>query len=214
MPKRKRSLASRKREKDFSGGLLETAYSAKNLVASEPFQKKWETAVPRKMRMLMKSMEHAESGGKFKPWKADAPRERPPHARKPKQQSQQLPPPEAPAAPAAPAAAAPSAEERRAAAAELVAARGKKRVRPDGELGAPPPRPSAAGPKAGAAPRFGDTNDRPPELVLHGRFARQATAAAGARERMLEQQRERALASYAAAKAARRAEAKAAGGRR
>ena len=89
MPKRKRSLASRKREKDFSGGLLETAYSAKNLVASEPFQKKWETAVPRKMRMLMKSMEHAESGGKFKPWKADAPRERPPHARKPKQQSQQ-----------------------------------------------------------------------------------------------------------------------------
>ena len=76
MPKRKRSLASRKREKDFSGGLLETAYSAKNLVASEPFQKKWETAVPRKMRMLMKSMEHAESGGKFKPWKADAPRER------------------------------------------------------------------------------------------------------------------------------------------
>ena len=83
MPKRKRSLASRKREKDFSGGLLETAYSAKNLVASEPFQKKWETAVPRKMRMLMKSMEHAESGGKFKPWKADAPRERPPHARKP-----------------------------------------------------------------------------------------------------------------------------------
>ena len=213
MPKRKRSLASRKREKDFSGGLLETAYSAKNLVASEPFQKKWETAVPRKMRMLMKSMEHAESGGKFKPWKADAPRERPPHARKPKQQSQQPPPPE-PAAPVAPAAAAPSAEERRAAAAELVAARGKKRVRADGELGAPPPRPSAAGPKAGAAPRFGDTNDRPPELVLHGRFARQATAAAGARERMLEQQRERALASYAAAKAARRAEAKAAGGRR
>ena len=210
MPKRKRSLASRKREKDFSGGLLETAYSAKNLVASEPFQKKWETAVPRKMRMLMKSMEHAESGGKFKPWKADAPRERPLHAPKPKQQSQQLPPPE-PAAPAAPAAAAPSMEERRAAAAELVAARGKKRVRPDGELGAP--RLSAAGPKAGAAPRFGDTNDRPPELVLHGRFARQATAA-GARERMIEQQRERALASYAAAKAARRAEAKAAGGRR
>ena len=40
MPKRKRSLASRKREKDFSGGLLETAYSAKNLVASAPFQKK------------------------------------------------------------------------------------------------------------------------------------------------------------------------------
>ena len=214
MPKRKRSLASRKREKDFSGGLLETAYSAKNLVASEPFQKKWETAVPRKMRMLMKSMEHAESGGKFKPWKADAPRERPPHARKPKQQSQQQsqPPPPEPAAPVAPAAAAPSAEERRAAAAELVAARGKKRVRPDGELGAP--RLSAAGPKAGAAPRFGDTNDRPPELVLHGRFARQATAAAGARERMIEQQRERALASYAAAKAARRAEAKAAGGRR
>ena len=186
MPKRKRSLASRKREKDFSGGLLETAYSAKNLVASEPFQKKWETAVPRKMRMLMKSMEHAESGGKFKPWKADAPRERPPHARKPKQQSQQPPPPEA-AAPAAPAAAAPSAEER-GRPPRARGGRGKKRVRADGE----PTRPSAAGPKAGAAPRFGDTNDRPPELVLHGRFARQATAAAGARERMLEQQRERA----------------------
>ena len=171
MPKRKRSLASRKREKDFSGGLLETAYSAKNLVASEPFQKKWETAVPRKMRMLMKSMEHAESGGKFKPWKADAPRERPPHARKPKQQSQQRRRPNRrrrwrrrPAAP--------SAEERRAAAAELVAARGKKRVRPDGARRAAA-RPSAAGPGRRRA-RFGDTNDRP-----RGARAPRAVCAAG-----------------------------------
>ena len=49
---RKQSLASRKREKNMSGALLENAYhvDTKDVV---PFKASWDTQVPRKMRQMM-----------------------------------------------------------------------------------------------------------------------------------------------------------------
>merc|ERR1719310_1378702 len=67
---KKRSLASRKRVKDVSGASLDNVFQAKYEV-STGMKSNWETALPRKLRMMM----HAAAGGPYrKAHREDAPR--------------------------------------------------------------------------------------------------------------------------------------------
>mmetsp|Transcript_33255 Transcript_33255/g.54932 ORF Transcript_33255/g.54932 Transcript_33255/m.54932 type:complete len:181 (+) Transcript_33255:35-577(+) len=54
---KKRSLASRKREKNVDTAMLDHAFKHKpeDRLRAEPFKASWETAVPRKLRVLMQA---------------------------------------------------------------------------------------------------------------------------------------------------------------
>ena len=203
-----RSLASRKREKNMSGALLENAYrvDTKDVV---PFKASWDTQVPRKMRQMMHAVQLVQQGASAerRPRHIEDTGERRP-SKKQRQQAQQQAQAQQAEAGAA------SGSERGGAQhgpAPKPPAKKKRRRQEEGggeaanERG-PPQEPHAPvkprKPKAEVAarlPRFGETNAAPPELQIKGVLARKSphkTAAADA----LAWQREAVLESYRAAK--------------
>lgn len=153
---RKRSLASRKRAKDVRSATLDYAMT-NNRKAAAAFDPKWESALTRKARLLVKGAPPRHS------LKPDDGR----HIvkkKKPQPTSQPL------AATATTTVAAPRVS--------AASTSHKASVRLDAKFTRPKPtdRPNGADRKAGATaasrpPKFGETNDRPPELLLIGQLA-------------------------------------------
>jgi len=230
--KKSRSLASRKRAKDVSGAMLEnTVYhkEGKSLLA-EPPQAGFDTALPRKFREMQRVMQHMrerESGKAHSPWRAHfedtGPRPRPqkpPKASTGKASTGKTSTDDGPAGQPSAATPAPSSIGTVSqAAAHKSASGGASTTRAVGPVGAGGTVASASGqkrkrevPDAGAArarvvPKFGETNDAPPMLMVGGRLAKQLAAQRTNAHRadQIAQQRQSAIASYKAAKAARRA---------
>ena len=204
---KKRSLSSRKRAKDVSGATLDHIFEAKHVVSAS-MKSNWETALPRKMRMMM----HAAAGGPFrKAHREDLPRviipkaDKRANAAKAAKADAASPAGSAPVMPQVsavppsgprPETAAAEAKRKRAEADALGAALASRR-----KTGA-----SSAPKRAAESAAFGATNSQPPELKVSGRFGRIAAAATGASDRAKEISRQRVLESYAAAKAMKRSQ--------
>ena len=202
----KRSLNSRKREKDVSGALLENCFRPEKV----EFKKaNWESAVPRKMQILMGAAARAASGT---PRQSKGPREdlpRDPSQSKrskaaraaekaakaeaapalPLSGQKAAPAPLPTAAPAAPAGRAvlvpdePKAEASRTAPKKPeTAAMEAERLRSDAHaLGAALSARNQSHRKAAKPVGFGSTNEAPPELKVKGRFGRLAAEATARR---------------------------------
>ena len=202
----KRSLNSRKREKDVSGALLENCFRPEKV----EFKKaNWESAVPRKMQILMGAAARAASGT---PRQSKGPREdlpRDPSQSKrskaaraaekaakaeaapalPLSGQKAAPAPLPTAAPAAPGARAvlvpdaPKAEASRTAPKKPeTAAMEAERLRSDAHaLGAALSARNQSHRKAAKPVGFGSTNEAPPELKVKGRFGRLAAEATARR---------------------------------
>ena len=204
---KKQSLASRKREKDVSSALLENAFQPRKPEEHQPLKKGWESAVPRKMRILMRA---AEGTSFRKAHREDVPRPAPSGKHGKAQKAAGAHASAASAAQASSPAAAKAAKAKVAVAA--TAAAKVTAVTAAAATAGPPPadrvapsKPETAAAEAdrkradadalGAAlaarrktqskaakaakpPGFGATNNRPPELKVNGRFGRIAAAAA------------------------------------
>jgi len=162
---KKRSLASRKREKNMSSGTLDYALN-KDPRNREAFKSSWETAVPRKLRLIMQLQQGPgtqQGGGK----------------RRPQQRESGPPPPKRPRKAGA------SDAGRREEHAAAPARSQPGMARPQQQPPQPQPQPQPqqrkrlqqpAAPKATPSfkkcekVRFGETNDRPPELLLIGKL--------------------------------------------
>jgi len=160
--KRSRSLASRKKAKDMSMATEEHVFKH-DMKRAEPPKASWETALPRKLRAIM-HWQQVERGEKPKP----RPREDKP---RPIKQPVAVGASES-LSKRGPYAGAPAVEQ-------------KKRKRTNDQSEAqqvqlqqhpaqqPPWRPKEGKSKpAVSKPRFGETNDQPPELVLIGQLAK------------------------------------------
>ncbi|KAL1527208.1 hypothetical protein AB1Y20_015887 [Prymnesium parvum] len=216
---RKQSLASRKRAKDFSSALAENAY-AYDPRTVEKFD---DAAIPRSMRTLMRSMQLLKEG---KPTlhrsREDLPSPAGPSARGGKKRKRGATDPPADAAGAV-ADAAPR-QRRQEEEARPARSAPQARAAPQaGKAAAAAARPAARARRpAKAGPSFGETNERPPELLLSGKLAAKAAKAANeakaareakavkaaaavtsAQSRALELQRAAVLQNYASARAKR-----------
>ena len=202
---KKRSLASRKREKDMSGAMLDNVYQSKPEL-TQTMKANWETALPRKMQIAMRA---ASGSGFRKAHREDLPREMRPNAKAAKRiKAEKAVKADAEAAAAgglvgpvrepalAPTPAAQPAAPPRVAAASIplpkpeTAAEEARRKKAEAEsVGAA----LMAGRKTGATKLkamgtvktdaavftgFGATNNQPPELKVSGRFGRIAALAA------------------------------------
>lgn len=155
---RKRSLASRKRAKDVRSATLDYAMT-NNRKANAAFDPKWESALTRKARLLVKG----------------AP---PRHSLKPDEGRRIVKKKKPPPTSHTPAAAATTTTTVAAPRVSAASASHNASSRLDVKLTKPKPsdRPNGADRKAGATaasrpPKFGETNDRPPELLLIGQLA-------------------------------------------
>lgn len=236
--KHNRSLTSRKRAKDVSSAHIDNVYSKEKMIADAVPRADFETALPRAVRNIQKSMQRLkdrESGVQTKPqyfYREDLPRSsNEPHRKKKKMKM--------------------AAGEQSTATAEVQPAQidggdgqqqGKskhknKRKDPDampGEtdvryvstevadthtagvgsrihalgqaLGAKKRRIGQAEDTRVRVPRFGETNDAPPSLVIGGQLSKQIARVTGAASKMdaIARQRQIAIEAYAKAKAARR----------
>jgi len=194
-----RSLASRKREKNVSGAMLENAYQFdKNKV--EPFKASWETAIPRKMRQMMHHANLAKEGGPTERrtrHREDTGERRPSK----KQRAAGVAQGEGKRGPAPEASASESQPRPKPAEKKKVKKAGQQAFDP--EVDPPLPRLQMRQPHQQAGPRpeparkpsqrkqartrsdphkarFGETNDAPPELHIGGVLAKKAAAAAAA----------------------------------
>ena len=216
---RKQSLASRKRSKDFSSALAENAYK----YDPRSVEKFNDAAVPRSMRNLMRSIQmvkDAEAGKDVRHYKSreDMPPKPKPEGGYRKGKKRKAGEDDAPAV--AEALAAPPPTDSDAAAAEPETQSAKKRRKKkqkqlrEARVATMPPENFSKGERSGSSggvvskggAKFGETNDRPPELMLSGQLAKRAAQLAGAtsaQERALALQRETVMKNYANAKAKR-----------
>jgi hypothetical protein len=201
----KRSLNSRKREKDVSGAVLDNCFRPEKV----EFKKaNWESAVPRKMQIIMGAAAHAAAGTsrQSKGPREDLPRDPSQSKRSkaaraaekaakaaapalPLSGQKAAPAPLPTAAPTAPTARAvlvpdePKAEASRAAPKKPeTAAMEAERLRTDAHaLGAALSARNQSHRKAAKPVGFGSTNAAPPELKVKGRFGRLAAEATARR---------------------------------
>lgn len=178
---KKQSLASRKRAKKMNATLENCFSSWDNKNQVEAHKASWDTAVPRKMQLLIQSMEQQKegksgpSGPRLGRQREDGPRDGPRPKRKNPDEEQRTP-----ASTAAPTAGAAQSQKE----SQKEPQKGGKRGRQEGPPAAgsaPPPRATTL-PIAKdkdfkkdartAKPRFGQTNSAPPELKLTGRLAK------------------------------------------
>lgn len=206
-----RSLASRKREKDVRGAMLENVYQF-DARQVEPFKASWETAVPRKMRLMMHAAKMAqEGGGQHVPRHREDTGERRPSK---KQRVAGARPGEVRQGPAPKPGESGVQPPRK----KSVQESGQKGFDPDTDpplprlqMRQPPqqPEPTArrqartvAGPSKA---RFGEVNDAPPELHIVGVLAKKASAqkAAAAAADQLAHERAAVMENYKAARSKR-----------
>lgn len=204
--KRKQSLASRKRSKDFSSALAENAY-AYDPRSVDKFD---DAAIPRSMRNLMRSIQMVKDREAGKEVKVFRSRE-------------DLPPKEfgksgarakgKRTADVTPESDKPHALQNQIS--EVDSKRSKREAKQTEKRARDAPVESArhskrpsdrVSKKSKVGTMFGETNERPPELILSGQLANKAARAArdaSAQSRTLQMQRDAALKNYAAAKAKR-----------
>ena len=226
--KHQRSLSSRKRAKDVSSATPVWERFAGDRSLAEPPRSDFETAIPRKARIMQKDMERAkqlEAGQSVNTrhlCREDRPRPEPKGTKQQPEKrgtdtgngtggqrkcSMNAPMPDAdhfvpPRLAGFPQSS--SAPSHAAAASPIdVIAGSKKRRREEMDDGGKLPK---------RVPKFGETNAAPPALVVGGALAKKVAAARNAvmsaqnKADAIQRQRQTALAAYAAAKARRRAE--------
>uniref|UniRef100_A0A7S0JKY1 Uncharacterized protein n=1 Tax=Calcidiscus leptoporus TaxID=127549 RepID=A0A7S0JKY1_9EUKA len=170
--KRSRSLASRKRAKDMSAAMEDHVFTHE-MKRAEPPKASWETALPRKLRTIMQ-WQQVERGEKPKPrQREDLPRP----AKQPNAASQGEQRGRGGDSWAVPVSAPPSKRK----GGERTEAQRKQehvQLKQQQQQLPPPPLPTAISAKEGKRKqpaekvRFGETNDRPPELMLIGQLAK------------------------------------------
>jgi hypothetical protein len=206
-----RSLASRKREKNVSGAMLENVYQF-DARQVEPFKASWETAVPRKMRLMMHAAKMAqEGGGQHAPRHREDTGERRPSKKQRMAGARLQEVPHGPAPKPGGSAVQPARKKR-------VKQSGQQAFDPDTDpplprlqMRQPPQQPepmarkqarTEAGPSKA---RFGEVNAAPPELRIGGVLAKKASAqkAAAAAVDQLAHQRAAVMENYKAARSKR-----------
>ena len=216
---RKQSLASRKRSKDFSSALAEHAYK----YDPRSVDKFNDAAIPRSMRNLMRSIQtvkDVEAGKEVRHYRSreDLPPKPKPEGGYKKGKKRKAGENDAPASAETSTAPAPSdtpsAEPESQSAKKRRKKKEKQKQRPEARVATLPPESFSKGERSGGSggivskggAKFGETNDRPPELMLSGQLAKRAAQLSGgssAQERSLALQREAVMKNYANAKAKR-----------